>query len=60
MRTVAILAFDGCHTAAIASLTDLLSIANLQAATRETGPLFEWRMVSPDGRSARGMGGLFF
>lgn len=58
VNTVALLAFDGCHTAAIASLTDLLRIANMYAARNETGPLFDWRTVSPDGRSVRAMGGL--
>jgi transcriptional regulator GlxA family with amidase domain len=58
VNTVVLLAFDGCHTAAIASLTDLLRIANMYAARNETGPLFHWRTVSPDGRSVQAMGGL--
>lgn len=58
MSTVAILAFDGCHTAAIASLTDLLTIANMHAARNQAEPLFRWRTVSPDGGRVRAMGGM--
>lgn len=58
VQTVALLAFEGCHTAAIASVTDLLRIANAHAAKNEAGPHFGWCTVSPDGRSVRTMGGL--
>ena len=58
MHTVAILAFDECHTAAIASLMDLLTIANMHAARQQAGRLFGWRTVSPDGRAVRAMGGI--
>lgn len=58
MPTVALLTFDGCHTAAIASLTDLLTIANMHATRNQAEPLCRWRTVSPDGRRVLAMGGL--
>lgn len=58
-RTVALLAYDDCQGSAIASLIEVLDIANLYAARGDAlaTPLFRWLVVSPDGRPPVAMGG---
>ncbi|NMG32012.1 GlxA family transcriptional regulator [Aromatoleum evansii] len=59
-KTVALLAYDGCQGSAIASLIEVLDIANLYGARGDprAEPLFRWGVVSPDGRAPVAMGGL--
>lgn len=59
-RTVALLAYDDCQGSAISSLVEVLDIANLYAARGSSAspPLFAWTVVSPDGQTPCGMGGL--
>lgn len=59
-RTLALLAYDNCQGSAISSMVEVLDIANLYAARgdEQAPPPFRWRVVSPDGRAPRSMGGL--
>lgn len=59
-RMVALLAYDGCQGSAIGSLIEVLDIANLYASRGDAQalPLFQWTIVSPDGKAPTAMGGV--
>lgn len=52
---VTILAFDDCFTSGVTSLLDLFHVANRrwQQKHRDAEPIFNWRVVSPDGEPVR-------
>lgn len=49
---ITLLAFDQCYTSGITSMLDLFHIANRlwQRRQPDAGPIFDWRVVSPNGR----------
>ena len=57
---VVLLAYDECQASAVASMIEVLKIANLYAARGERAatPLFRWQIVSPDGRPPHAMGNV--
>lgn len=48
---ITLLAFDQCYTSGVTSLLDVFHVANRlwQRRQPEAGPIFNWRVVSPDG-----------
>ena len=57
-RTVLLLAYDGCQGSAVASVVEVLDIANLHSSGGHGPPPFRWQVVSADGAAPRAMGGL--
>ncbi|MEM8863114.1 MAG: helix-turn-helix domain-containing protein [Chloroflexota bacterium] len=49
---ITLLAFDQCYTSGITNLLDVFHVANRlwQRRHPDTAPIFDWQVVSPDGR----------
>jgi len=53
MPTAEVFVFDNCNASSVTSFVDVLGVANQLWRRRERAgaPLFDWRLVSPDGRA---------
>lgn len=60
MHRAAILAYDDCYASSLGGYADILQIANshLRRQQGDATSLYEWRFVSPAGRSVRTSNGL--
>ncbi len=49
---VTLLTFDQCYTSGVTSMLDVFHVANRlwQRRHRDAGPIFDWQVVSPNGR----------
>ncbi|HZE10921.1 MAG TPA: helix-turn-helix domain-containing protein [Burkholderiales bacterium] len=58
---ISLLALDGCFASNVVGTVDLLHSANLIGANRDPplGPVFEWQVLSLDGRPVRASNGYF-
>ena len=54
---ITLLALEGCFASNITGAIDLLNTANVVARRLEREPLFEWQVLSPDGRAVRASSG---
>jgi transcriptional regulator GlxA family with amidase domain len=52
MPSATVVVFDNCNASSVTSFVDVLGVANQLWSRRQsgTGPLFTWRLVSPNGR----------
>lgn len=60
---LAILAYDGCFNTSICGPLDVFNIANTHHKVlhgKDSGPLFEWKILSPDGRPIKTSTQLLF
>jgi len=62
MPSTAVLVFDNCNASSVTSFIDVLGVANQLWIRRQpdTGPLFTWQLVSPEGRRVTTSVGITF